>query len=306
MAEMKNYILLVLLTVIPFTAIFAQDEEEQVKDRPVRAPFASGYLIDNQTTMIPIEGTLEFAIQHKFGTIENGMSDFFGIYAPAANIRLALNYVPFKNFQTGIGLSKEKMYTDLNAKWTILEQTRENTIPVAVALYGVVAVDGRNESAFGTGKVWHSGEGSAVFDINFADRLSYFSQLIIGRKFNYWLSLQTGVSFTHYNMVERNFDHDKIGVHFNGRVNFSPQSSFIFNYDAPLNIQQISEQLQVPDHHQPNVSFGIEIATSTHAFQIYMGNAKGIIPQDIMMWNSNKFNLDNLAFGFTITRIWNF
>jgi hypothetical protein len=41
--------------------------------------------------------------------------------------------------------------------------------------------------------------------------------------------LQTGVSFTHYNLVGRKFDHDKVGVHFNGRVNFSPQSSFIFN-----------------------------------------------------------------------------
>ncbi|SHF58587.1 hypothetical protein SAMN05444274_106279 [Mariniphaga anaerophila] len=301
---MKNYILMLLLTVMPFSGIFAQEEE--VKDKPVRAPFASGYLIDNQTTMIPIKGTLEFAIQHKFGTIENGKSDFFGIYAPAANIRLALDYVFFKNFQAGIGLSKERMYTDLNAKWTILEQTRENTIPVAVALYGVVAIDGRNESAFGTGKTWHSGEGKTEFDFNFPDRLSYFSQLIIGRKFNHWLSLQTGVSFTHYNLVDPEFDHDKIGLHFNGRINFSPQSSFIFNYDAPLKIQQISEQLEVPPHHQSNVSFGVEIATSTHAFQIYMGNSKGIIPQDIMMWNSNKFSWENLAFGFTITRIWNF
>ncbi len=306
MAEMKNYILILLLTVIPFTGIFAQEVEEKVKDRPVRAPFASGYLIDNQTTYIPIKGTFEYAIQHKFGTIGNGISDFYGIYSPGANIRLAFNYVPITNFQVGIGLSKEKMYTDLNAKWTILEQTRQNTIPVAVALYGVLAVDGRNESAFGTGKVWHSGKGPAEYSMVFTDRWSYFSQLIIGRRFNHWLSLQTGVSFTHYNLVEKEFDHDKIGLHFNGRVNFSPQSSFIFNYDAPLKIQQISEQLEVPDHHQPNLSFGIEIATSTHAFQIYLGNSKGIIPQDIMMWNSNKFNKDNIAFGFTITRIWNF
>ncbi len=306
MAEKKNYILLVLLAIIPFTGIFAQEEQEEVKDKPVRAPFSSGYLIDNQTTMIPIKGTLEFAIQHKFGAVENGTSDFFGIYAPSANIRLGLNYVPITNFQIGAGLSKENMYTDLNAKWTILEQTRENTIPVAVALYCVVAVDGRNESEFGTGKVWHSSEGEAEYNFNFTDRLSYFSQLIIGRKFNHWLSLQTGVSFTHYNLVDPKFDHDKIGVHFNGRVNFSPQSSFIFNYDVPLEIQDISDHPQVPDHHQANLAFGVEIATSTHAFQIYMGNSKGIIPQDIIMWNSNKIKMDNLAFGFTITRIWNF
>ncbi len=304
MVQMKKYILLLILFALPFTQIMAQEEEEV--DKPVRDPFASGYLIDNQTTLIPIEGTLEYVIQHKFGSVENGISDFFGIYSPGANIRLGFNYVPKKNLQLGLGLSKEKMYTDLNAKWTILEQTRENTIPVAVALYGVMAVDGRNENSFGTGKVWRPGEGSTEFDIEFADRFSYFSQLIIGRKFNYWLSLQTGASFTHYNMVGSEFDHDKVGLHFNGRVNFSPQSSFIFNYDVPLKIKDISEQTEWTDHPKPNIAFGLEIATMTHAFQIYMGNATGIIPQDVVMWNQNDFSFNDLAFGFTITRLWNF
>jgi hypothetical protein len=65
---------------MPFPGIFAQEEEEV--DKPVRFPFASGYLIDNQTTLVPVPGTLEFVMQHKFGSIENGMSDFFGIYSP--------------------------------------------------------------------------------------------------------------------------------------------------------------------------------------------------------------------------------
>lgn len=304
MEKMKYYITVLLLAIFPFTGLLAQEEE--VVDRPVRFPFASGYLIDNQTTLIPVPGTLEFAIQHKFGSVENGMSDFLGIYSPGANIRLGLNYVPVSNLQVGLGLTKEKMHTDLNAKWTIVEQTRANTIPVAVALYGVLAIDGRNISSFGTGQVHHSGEGMSEFDITFPDRWSYFSQLIISRKFTERLTLQAGASFTHYNMVDRDYDHDKIGVHFNGRYNFSPQSSIIFNYDLPLNVKSISEQHEVPEHHQPNLSFGIEIATSTHAFQIYVGNSRGLLPQEIMMWNSNDISFDNMAFGFVITRLWNF
>jgi hypothetical protein len=287
-----------------YMGVIAQEEKEV--DKPVRFPFASGYLIDNQTTLVPVPGTLEFVMQHKFGSIENGMSDFFGIYSPGANIRLGLNYVPVTNVQLGIGLSKEKMYTDLNAKWTIVEQTRENTIPVAVTLYGVLAIDGQNENAFGTGRVRHSGEGIEPFDLTFTDRWSYFSQLIISRKFTERLSLQAGASFTHFNTVNPEFDHDKIGVHFSGRYNFSPQSSFVFNYDVPLKIQQISEQVEVPEHHQPNLSLGWEISTSTHAFQIFVGNSRGLLPQEIMMWNSNEINFDNLAFGFVITRLWNF
>jgi hypothetical protein len=169
-----------------------------------------------------------------------------------------------------------------------------------------MAIDGRNKNAFGTEKVWHSEEGSKEFDIVFSDRFSYFSQLIVGRKFTHWLSLQAGASFTHYNMVGSVYDHDKIGLHFNGRIRFSMQSSFIFNYDVPLKIKSLSEQREWVDHPTPNLAFGVEISTSTHAFQIYMGTADGIIPQDIMMWNQNDWTDNGLAIGFTITRLWNF
>lgn len=304
MVKMKNYIIFLALLVLPFTSIFAQEVEE--KDRPVRFPFASGYLIDNQTTLVPVPGTLEFAIQHKFGSVGNGKSDLWGIYAPAANIRLGLNYVPVSNLQIGAGLTKEKMHTDLNAKWTIVEQTRRNTVPVAVTLYGVLAIDGRNSNAFGEGNVWRSGKGNEEFELTFSDRWSYFSQLIVSRKFTERLSLQTGVSFTHYNLVEKDMDHDKIAWHMNGRFNFSPQSSVIFNYDLPLKIQQISEQREVPAYHSPNLSVGVEIATSTHAFQIFLGNSSGLLPQEIVMMNDNKISWDNMAFGFVITRLWNF
>ena len=121
---MKKYILFLLLTVLAFDT-FAQEETEKVVDKPVRSPFESGYLIDNQTTVVPVEGTLEYVIQHKFGTMNNGISDLYGIYSPGANIRLGINYVLVKKVQIGIGATKKHMYTDFNVKWAILEQTRE-------------------------------------------------------------------------------------------------------------------------------------------------------------------------------------
>ncbi len=80
-------------------------------------------MIDAQTSVINDVKTLEFTIQHKFGTVENGISDLYGIYSAGANVRLGLNYVPVKNFQIGAGITKTGMNTDINAKWTIFEQT---------------------------------------------------------------------------------------------------------------------------------------------------------------------------------------
>ena len=106
---MKKYILLLIVVGFAFTTIYAQDDE---KDQAVSNSFESGILIDAQTTIVPDVKTLEFIIQHKFGSMDNGISDLWGIYSPGANVRLALNYVPVKNLQIGVGTTKKNMYTD--------------------------------------------------------------------------------------------------------------------------------------------------------------------------------------------------
>ena len=123
----KNIILIVLLSFISVLS-FAQQEatdanQVKEKDYPVSATFESGVLIDAQTVVIPEVKTLEMVIQHKFGTIENGWTNLWGIYG-SSNIRLGLNYVPVKNVQLGAGITKRYMTTDLNAKWTVLQQNK--------------------------------------------------------------------------------------------------------------------------------------------------------------------------------------
>jgi hypothetical protein len=312
----KNILFIVFLSLISVLS-FAQDEATdstvvKEKDYPVFGTFESGSLIDAQTVIIPEVKTLEMIIQHKFGTIENGRSDIWGIYS-SANIRLALNYVPIKNLQLGAGLTKTYMTTDLNAKWKILEQTAKNTMPVSVALYGVVGIDGREKEVFADSVSAESPVGE-VNEFGFSDRLSYFSQLIVGRKFNDWLSLQAGVSFSHYNLTRyqapgRSYDHDKIGAHFNGRIKVTPQGSIVFSYDAPLKIKGISEQdgwNNTYPHPEPTLAFGYEVSTGTHAFQIYMANTISLLPQENMMWNTNTMDEKGFAIGFVITRLWAF
>ena len=125
------------------------------------------------------------------------------------------------------------MYFDFQVKYNVLQQTRKNTVPVAVTLYGNMAIDGEKKTAFEVGQIQ---------PIVFLTVLSYFGQVIVGRKFSDLFSLQATASFTHYNIVVEGLDHDKIGVGFNGRVKFSPQSSFLFQFDFPLQIEGISEQ----------------------------------------------------------------
>lgn len=307
---MKYFIAIIILSLLPGGFIMAQQkadstataEKPEITDKPVKFSWESGCLIDQQTSKISPVHTFESVIQHKFGTVENGRSDLFGIMAPGANVRIVFDYVLLKNFQIGYGLTKTNMYSDFNAKWNFLQQKTESS-PISLTLYGNVAIDGRNKSVFDT--LYYSYSNPTTFyRYRFSNRLSYYSELIIGRKMNDKLSLQAGVNFSHYNTVISGMDHDRIGVTLGGRFKVSPQGSIILTYDLPLKINNISEGQTIQP--EPNFSIGYEVSTGSHAFQIYAGTTHALLPQDNMMNNQNQIEMRNFSVGFVITRLWSF
>ena len=253
-----------------------------------------GILINNQTGYVPDARTLEMIIEHNFGTIQNGITDLWGLYAPS-NIRLGLNYSITDNIMVGFGATKFKKLTDFRVKWSIIKQAREGGSPVAITYYGNIAIDGRNKDIYGPSYLF---EGT--------DRFSFFNQIIIGRKFCDAFSFQFAPSISHINKVESTEEHDKIAISFSGRVKFSDQGSFIFNYDAPLHIEEIQEHKVLDLKSKPALALGLEFATGTHVFQMFLGTATSLNPQYNMMTNLNKWQNGDLFIGFNITRLWNF
>jgi hypothetical protein len=298
--KMKKLLTLVLCLTLINSISFAQDEQEKKSDRPIRAPFESGIFIDNQTTVVPVKKTFESHIQHRFGLINNnGLSDLYGIYAPSANTRMGFNYSLTDDIMIGYGITRLNMYNDFQVKWNFLKQTRKNTIPISIAAYGNMAIDGRNSDVFEQ-------------DYKFGNRLSYFAQIIVGRKFSEVFSVELNASFTHYNSVPavtaniEGYEHDVIGVGGHFRIKFSPQSSIMFMYTTPLNIGSMHENTTVLNKWTSNFGIGYEVATSTHAFQIFLATSNGIVPQHIYMYNTDELGETELRFGFNITRLWNF
>ncbi len=292
---MKKCIYILVLALLTSSILLAQEEAETEKkvDKPVRNPWESGLLINHQTSVTQYAKTLEMIITHRFGSLENGISDVFGIMAPGANIRLGLNYTIIDNLCVGFGTNSQKKYQDFQVKYTPFEQTRENTMPVSITLYGNAAINAEDEMVFGK-------------NYEFIDRMTYFGELIVGRKVTEWLSLQASANFTHFNAVDSLFDHDKIGIGFGGRLKFSPQSSLTFEGGIPLQIESISEQREFYFDHRMHFSIGLEVSTSTHAFQIFVTNGLGILPQELYMYNANGWDTKSIRFGFNITRLWNF
>ena len=316
---MKLLLTILFISLLPSGFIFAQQKQKadstavadttataeapEVTDKPVKFSWESQYLINQQTSKISPAKTLEMVIQHRFGSVGNGKSDLWGIYAPAANVRIGLDYVTCKNVQIGYGLTRTNMTSDFNAKINILQQKTES-MPISLTLLGNIAIDGRDKSVWDTAYFNYS-DVEKFYGYKFSNRLSYFSEILIGSKLTESLSLQGGVSFSHFNTVAAGKDHDIIGLHMGGRYKVSPQGSIIFNGDFPLHIKDISEG-QTTDRSYSSVSVGYEVSTGSHAFQIFAGSSNSLLPQDNMMNNLNRIKGKNFSIGFVITRLWSF
>lgn len=294
MKKMRNILLLLPLSLMA-SNLQAQDAKEPaafVKSKPVKNTFGSVWLMDNQTVMVPIKGTLEFDIQHRFGVVNNGSKDLFGLFAPS-NIRLGLNYAPVKNLFVGLGITKERNQLDLNAKYSLLQQTTDNKIPISVAYFGNVVVDTRNKSNF-------------RYTVH---RFSYFNQLIIARKITEKLSVQAAPSISWFNNVEgyiaddgsikKKMNNHHVAISALGRFKINDKSAIIAGYDQPLT-------QHTTNNPHPNICFGFETVTSSHAFQVFFGNYYGIVPQSNNFLNQNDFRDGQFIIGFNITRLWNF
>lgn len=256
----------------------------------VKNTFAGSYLIDNQTVMIPAVKTFEFAIQHRFGTVNNGYSDMYGIFAPA-NIRLGFSYVVCKNLQLGFGITKDEMQWDGNLKYAFCKQNVSGGCPVSITYYGDMAISTLPL------------KGNFVSD---NDRYTYFNQIIIARKVTDRLSLQVAPSISYFNNVPAYMSSDGITVKplmnnsqyaiaCMGRYKLTDAMSVIADYDQPLTQNPANNP-------RPNISFGLEMGTTGHSFQLFVGDFQHIIPQANNFLNQNDFKLSQYCVGFNITR----
>lgn len=298
---MKNIILLLsgLFFFTLTTNLIAQDEEE--KDmRPVRSPWNCTMLADNQTVVAPDKGSLEFIIHHRMGDVKNGLTDLFGIYA-ASNIRLALQYGVTDKIMVGFGTEKDNKLNEFFWKYAILTQTRGGSIPVSLSYFGNFVLDGRDEANFGN-------------DYAFTDRMSYFNQLIVSRKFNKDFSMQATVGYAHINAVDGvKDDEDVYNISdsiYSPYMNNSAAISIAAKYDITSTFTPFVEyDMTLPiksreDYHaeiKPNLALGFEIATSTHAFQLFVSNYRNIVPQANHLYNMRELNDEGIGVGFNIT-----
>ena len=226
--------------------------------------------------------------------LKDGYADFYGLFANS-NIRLGFNYVPINNLQIGFGITKDRILWDFNIKYAFIKQGRSGGSPVSITYLGNMAIDTRNKDNFN----------------EFIDRISYFNQLMVARKISKSFSLQVSGNLSYVNYPKKQYDDEQVyigrmnnaffSMSVLGRYKITNSLAIIINYDQPLTMQDV----EALDPYS-NLSFGIEISTSSHAFQVFAGNYQYIVSQVNNTENKNEISNGEFAIGFNITRLWNY
>lgn len=281
--------LFVLAAILCVAPVFGQNEttpekKEDPSKKPAKQAFESPQLMDEQSVFVPAAKTLEFNMQHRFGLVNNGVKDLYGLYAPGANIRFNFSYTPIDNLSLGFGYAKYKQYLDFNAKYAIIKQRKDWSIPVSVTYFGTWAIDTREN----------------IYDKTI-HRFSFFNELIIATRISDKISVQISPSYSHFNAIDSLYSHDMLAIGISGRYKFSNQSSILISYT-----QQLTDHKDPDFKLKPGLTFGWELATSGHAFQIFATTFQGILPQENITFNQNDFTKGEFLIGFNITRLWNF
>ena len=251
----------------------------------VTSAFKSTRVIMSHSMEMLKPGVLDFRILHRFGTLNSGASNLFGL--DESSVRLGLDYAFSRNLTIGIGRTSVNPRKDADGfiKYRLLHQAEgEKATPVSV-----IAVAG---ATLQTNK-WADKSRKNYF----SSRLGYYGQVIIGRKFSEALTLQVVPTVVHRNLVVATADdNDTYAIGTGGRVKLGNRVSLNVDYYYVLN-KDVSMTTYNP------LSVGFDIETGGHVFQLHFTNAIGMNERSFITETTNDWGAGDIQFGFNISRV---
>jgi hypothetical protein len=256
--------------------------EEETIDY-TNASFKTNRVINLHSLESTAKGVLDFKIGHRFGTLNGGFYELFGL--DNASIRLGFDYGLSDALTIGVGRSGFQKTYDGFIKYKFLRQsTGKRNMPLTV---GVLLT-----SAIQTLK-WADPDR----DNFFSNRLYYTGQLIIGRKFNESFTLQLSPTLVHRNLVATNAEkNDVYALGTAARIKITKRLAVNAEYIYLL-----------PDQVAPGItnslSVGVDIETGGHVFQLHLTNSTSMIEKGFIAETTNSWSDGGIHFGFNVSRV---
>lgn len=253
------------------------------------ASFKSTRVINGHSLENVAHGVLDLRISHRFGFVNGGINEFFGL--DQATIRLGLDYGITERLMIGIGRSNYQKTVDGFLKFKVLRQCDHGcSMPVTLAL-----VASSSATTLPADQVPWYGEGRQDY---FTHRLSYSFQMIVGRKFSESFSLQLVPGVVHRNLVATPEDrNDLMNVGVAGRIKLTKRLALNGEYFYVLPDQGPR------DLFSNSLSLGFDIETGGHVFQLHFTNSTGMFERAFISETVGKWDNGDIHFGFNISRV---
>lgn len=284
------YSILAGLSLITCTHIgYAQDQDllkelgsDTAKKEYVKNAFKSSRVIHSHSMEFIGKGVLDVRILHRFGTVQNGFKDMFGL--DEANMRIGFDYGLGKSLTVGVGRSNVNKELDGFIKYRpVWQSTGPGGFPFSVVLITGMTV-----------RTQDFPEPSDVY--KFKHRLAFFQEAIIGRKFTEALSLQLNPIYLHRNLVSGTEDENNtwaLGI--GGRIKLTKRTAFVVDYTPILAGRQAGTK--------DPLAMGFDIETGGHVFQLHFTNATGMNERSFLTTTTDDFWKGEIRFGFNLSRV---
>lgn len=283
---------ILLLPVLLFTtaSLNAQDEtnlldgigEDKPRKEYVSNAFKSSRIINGHSMEFIGKGILDFRILHRFGRVNQGAEQFFGL--DQASMRMGFDYGLLKNLSIGVGRSTLKKELDGFIKYRPVWQSKgPGSLPFSLVLVGGMSVNTTKNT-------------NPAKKETFNTRSAYYYQAIVGRKFSDRFSLQLSPTAVHRNFSEANDDNDVYALGVGGRLKITKRMAFVADYFYVMN------GLPKDVNHNP-LSIGIDIETGGHVFQLHFSNTGGMNERSFITETTDDWGDGDIRFGFNLSRV---
>lgn len=288
---MRRLSLTTLFIMISFI-IFGQDNLMDILNKDAEpqtefttATFKSTRIINGHSIEKMPPGQLDFRISHRFGRINSGAYEFFGL--DQANMHFGLEYGLFNWLMVGVGRGTYEKTFDGFTKFTLLRQSSgAQVMPLSVSLFSSFALKSLK---------WDDQSRTNYF----SSRLSYVGQVLIARKISQELSLQITPTYIHRNLVLTELDpNDLFALGTGGRIKLSKRISVNAEYYFLANSKKyMSQQVYNP------LSVGVDIETGGHVFQLMFTNSLAMTEKGFIGETTGSWKKGDIHFGFNISRV---
>ena len=253
--------------------------------RHVTSTFKSTRIVTGQSVRTLSKGNLDFRMSHRFGSVENGLYDVFGL--DQATARFAFDYGVTDNLMIGVGRTSINKIYDGFIKYKILKQTVGKGMPITLAWNSLIELKTQKQSQD---------------NYPYSGRIAYAHQLMIARKISKHLSVQLTPSIVHFNLIEdRDGENTRFALGTGFRYKLSNRVSFNAEYYLRLNEDDL-DLVESSKQYKNALSIGFDIETGGHVFQLHLSNSRNMTDASYIDRTTGDIGDGGIYFGFNFTR----